>query len=313
MSTPPFLNFKADSGATAHFHQMTPHLHHHPISTSNPAVHVIVPNGNIMTSTATAQLPLPSLTAASTKSHAFPTLASGSLLSVGQICDNACTAVFNSSSVRMYHNQDVTITPARPPFLTGTGNMPFEPLYNIRIPTTLPPLQGHACNALTSKLPHLQDRIAFYHASLFSPVLPTWTYAMNEGFLDSFPALTTKQVTQYAPRSKATSLGHMHAQRSNIKSTKPTAPPVPMPAPSKCTNIIYTDCRSITGNIGSDQTGRFVVPSTSGNNYLFILFDYDSNSIHAEPIPNRKKKSIKAAYEKKLCLLQRHGLHPKLH
>jgi hypothetical protein len=80
---------------------------------------------------------------------------------------------------------------------------------------------------------------------------------------------------------------------------------------SQRTNNVYTDCRAITGKIRLDQTGRFIVPSTSGNNYLFIL--YDSNLIQAEPILNRKKESIKAAYEKILCLLQRRGLHPQLH
>ncbi len=105
----------------------------------------------------------------------------------------------------------------------------------------------------------------------------------------------------------------MHAQRSNIRSTKDTAIVTNTQASSQRTNNIYADCRAITGNIGLDQTGRFIVPSTSGNNYLFILYDYDSNSIQAEPIPNRKKESIKAAYEKMLRLLQRRGLHPQLH
>jgi hypothetical protein len=154
----------------------------------------------------------------------------------------------------------------------------------------------HTANSLTGKLPHLQDRIAFYHAALFSPVLSTWTHAINAGYLDSWPALTTKQVTQYAPQSEATSLlGHMHAQCSNIRSTKNTASVTNTQASSQRTNNIYADYRAITGNIGSDQTGRFIVPSTSGNNNKFILYDYDSNSIQAEPIPNRKKESIKAA------------------
>jgi hypothetical protein len=69
----------------------------------------------------------------------------------------------------------------------------------------------------------------------------------------------------------------------------------------------------MTGQVGSDQTGRFIVPSTSGNNYIFVLYDYDSNSIHAEPIPNRKQASIKTAYETVLRLLQGRGLRPKLH
>ena len=218
MSTPPFLNFKADSGTTAHFHQQTSHLKHKSISESNPAAHVIVPNGNIMTSTATAHLPLPNLLPRTTKSHAFTKLASGSLLSVGQICDNDCTAVFNATSVNMYRNQDLRILPMRPPIISGTRNMPSDPLYNIRLPTTT-----NRANAMTAKLPYLQDRIAFYHAALFSPVLSTWTHAINAGYLDSWPDLTSKQITQYAPRSEATAMGHMHAQRSNIRCSIPPA------------------------------------------------------------------------------------------
>jgi hypothetical protein len=90
--------------------------------------------------------------------------------------------------------------------------MPFEPLYNICLPTTPISILAHAINSMTSSIPHLQDRITFYHATLFSPVLSAWIYVINAGFLDSWPALTAKQVTQYAPRSKASCMGHMHAQ-----------------------------------------------------------------------------------------------------
>jgi hypothetical protein len=180
---------------------------------------------------------------------------------------------------------------------------------------------------------------------MFSPVISTWTDAINAGFLDSFPELTAKQVHQYRPHSEATTMGHMHAQRSNLRSTKlpkpmlhngslqsqtpghntpdsPTYADVlrrhsttvpPLKSVYHRTHRIYTDCQTITGQVGSDQTGRFVVPSTSGNNYIFVLYDYDSNSIHAEPIPNRKQASIKNAYETVLRLLQRRGLRPKLH
>jgi hypothetical protein len=33
-----------------------------------------------------------------------------------------------------------------------------------------------------------------------------------------------------------------------------------------------------------DQTARFVIPSSTGNNQLLVAYDYDSNSIHAEPM-----------------------------
>jgi hypothetical protein len=39
-----------------------------------------------------------------------------------------------------------------------------------------------------------------------------------------------------------------------------------------------------TGQIYTDQTGRFVTPSSTGHNYLLVLYDFDSNAILAEPI-----------------------------
>jgi hypothetical protein len=39
-----------------------------------------------------------------------------------------------------------------------------------------------------------------------------------------------------------------------------------------------------TGQVYTNQTGRFITPSSNGNNYLLILYDYDSNAILAEPL-----------------------------
>jgi hypothetical protein len=39
-----------------------------------------------------------------------------------------------------------------------------------------------------------------------------------------------------------------------------------------------------TGQIYTDQTGRFILPSSTGNNYLMILYDYDSNHIFVQPM-----------------------------
>jgi hypothetical protein len=63
----------------------------------------------------------------------------------------------------------------------------------------------------------------------------------------------------------------------------------------------------------SDQTGRFPVPSSRGNNYLFILYHQDTNSIHAVAIPNRQAASIRDAWEKTHQMLIRQGHPPYLH
>ncbi|KAI2511404.1 hypothetical protein MHU86_3015 [Fragilaria crotonensis] len=63
----------------------------------------------------------------------------------------------------------------------------------------------------------------------------------------------------------------------------------------------------------SDQTGRFHVPSSRGNNYIFVLYHQDTNSIHAVAIPNRQAASIRNAWETTHKLLLRQGHPPDLH
>jgi hypothetical protein len=66
------------------------------------------------------------------------------------------------------------------------------------------------------------------------------------------------------------------------------------------------------GMVFTDQTGRLPKQSKSGNNYLLVLYDYDSNYTHAEPIPNRSANSILTAYQQAHSLLVNAGLRPKL-
>ena len=72
-----YINMNLDSGASANFHGISHHLHHRPTSTAYPFVSVIVPNGNIMTSQSTTNLPLPELKSSAIISHGFKSLASG--------------------------------------------------------------------------------------------------------------------------------------------------------------------------------------------------------------------------------------------
>jgi hypothetical protein len=61
-----------------------------------------------------------------------------------------------------------------------------------------------------------------------------------------------------------------------------------------------------------DRTGQFVTPSSNGNNYLLILYDFDSNCILTEPFKTRTAKFILTGYQAlhtRLCLA---GLRPQL-
>jgi hypothetical protein len=88
--------------------------------------------------------------------------------------------------------------------------------------------------------------------------------------------------------------GHLDQIRKNQRSTKT---PVELPASSKReetddffptspnsgarTHFCYATCLEYTEQIFTDQTGRFITPSSTGYNQLFVLYDYDSsNSAH---------------------------------
>ena len=59
----------------------------------------------------------------------------------------------------------------------------------------------------------------------------------------------------------------------------------------------------------SDQTGRFPYRSSRGNEYIMVMYDYDSNAILATPLKNRQAKTIADAWELLHNRLTSHG-HP---
>ena len=91
--------------------------------------------------------------------------------------------------------------------------------------------------------------------------------------------------------------------------------PVPDSPRNDRTHYCYAsvvDIRSPEGQVYSDQTGRLPIPSSHGNNYLFVLYDYDSNHIFAEPMKGRYAKDILEAYKEVHARLVHCGLRPRL-
>ena len=60
----------------------------------------------------------------------------------------------------------------------------------------------------------------------------------------------------------------------------------------------------------TDPTGRFLVPSTKGNEYILCGYDYDSNQMFAEPMKNRKKANQIKAVTTIILKLKASGLRP---
>ena len=56
-----------------------------------------------------------------------------------------------------------------------------------------------------------------------------------------------------------------------------------------------------------DITGSFPFKSSRGNQYIYIIYDYDSNYILAEPIKTRQAREIALTWEKMYVRLSKNG------
>jgi hypothetical protein len=177
--------------------------------------------------------------------------------------------------------------------------------------------------------------VAFAHAALFSPSLSTLQQALQKNYLPTFPGISPKLLSKYPPNSIATAKGHLDQTRKNVQSTKPkqttlspalAAAVVPLPCnhdddndffpPSTPPGLPIDHCFAAvmesTGQIFTGQTGRFILPSSQGFTQLLVLYCYDANYIHAEPMKSKTAAAILKAYQAAYTTLTAAGLKPRL-
>lgn len=201
----------ADTGSTGHFLPADT-----PVLNKRPAIHPITihnPNGTIMHSTHIAELNVPTLPLAARKAHIVPALHSLPLLSIGQLCDAGCQITLDADRMQVKHNDNIALTGLRnsESRLWHVDLAPTCPTTSDAGPTTtdqhVPTADQHCLGAIGSATP--ADLVAFAHASLFSPALPTLAKAIDKGFLTNFPGLTAKALRKYPPQSYAMVKGHL--------------------------------------------------------------------------------------------------------
>ena len=84
-----------DTGTTAHCFLKESNVYK--IRKVDVGINVMSPNGGITQSISTAEVNLPHISKKARDAHIFLSLASGSLYSVGKLCDNGCEAYFNKN------------------------------------------------------------------------------------------------------------------------------------------------------------------------------------------------------------------------
>ena len=173
----------ADTGATGHF-MLIKTILLHLRKASNP-ISVRLPNGTAIQSTHQGLLPLAMLPEAARKAHILPGLASHSLISIAQLCDNGCTAFFDKEQCHIIHNRKTILKGPRCPktklWLLPTNNM----IHMINLMVTTEGETHH--KQVTTKGEYTQDfcnnayqqkttkeLLQYLHAAAFSPTTETW-------------------------------------------------------------------------------------------------------------------------------------------
>jgi hypothetical protein len=126
------------------------------------------------------------------------------------------------------------------------------------------------------------------HSSLFSPALSTLEIPLAKSFITNSPGLTASNLRRHSPVSRPMDKGHLDRSRQNQRYTKPALIEAddgnfdideyhPEPANTKSHRCSAAGIKP-AGQIYTDQTGRFVIPSSSGNNYLMVLYGRATSS-----------------------------------
>ena len=138
------------------------------------------------------------------------TIKNGKLVLSGTCTDNSQLWISDDiKSSNTLYNEAATVK---------TFSQVAEPQTTINLLSSHTP--SHAANALCPE-PHLAARIAFSHATLFSPEISTFCSDIDAVLLHSLPGnITSSQVRKHIIFSEAMHKGHLDQERQGIRSTK---------------------------------------------------------------------------------------------
>jgi antitoxin (DNA-binding transcriptional repressor) of toxin-antitoxin stability system len=281
-----------------------------------------VANGNVCRAKYVTKLPFSKLSAKATQADSFEDFPS-SLMSVGQVSDDGTVSIFHKDGVTVHKEEDVLITCHGKPILIGIRDKHGR----YRIPLMQQKGQGQPrkpskkarqtlrqANSVYD-LPSIEQAIKWMHAVCGYPVKSTWMKAVKVGNFVGWPLLTETNISKYYPETDETPKGHMNQQRKNVRSTKKPFEQCNVAAALRGKKVkdIFMKTYDFRETVFSDQTGQFPTRSQSGNKYIMVMVEIDSNAILVEPMKSRKEHEMMRAYDVLVKRLQNANIHPRKH
>jgi hypothetical protein len=163
-----------------------------------------------MKSSLTADLDIPELNAAASKTHVFPGMAHHSLLSVGQLCDEGYKVTSQRDTVTICNSENYKLLSGPRDETTG--------LWRINLTQT----DKHKPDPIANNVYELRNTgalVQYLHKALFSPTKAAMLQAVKYGRLITWPGLTVDAINKHLRLTPATAMDHMNQRRQNIRST----------------------------------------------------------------------------------------------
>ncbi len=242
--------------------------------------------------------------------HILPNL-QASLMSVSVLADNGCTTIFHphQNGVTVHGPEGVRIDATKEALLqgwrdsAGLWKVPLTDRVTEHAPIAVAqdrPAPHFAVNSVY-ELPSTEKVVRFLHGALGFPTKATMLAAARNGNLNTFPGLSTENVSKFFPESVETQKGHMRQSKQGVRSTKVIDEDAALqfkPVPGVKFKDVYLRVRDMTKKpMFTDQTGRFPITSSKGNKYLMIACELDGNYIDAEPLKSKTTSDLVSAYQ----------------
>lgn len=308
---------KADTGASRHFIKEKHQEYLSNLTEIDNGPCATLPDNTKIHPTYVGELPITAtMTKQAKEALVYPKIENESLLSIGQLCDDNCVAIFT--------RQNLYILKDGVPILEGKRNY-IDRLWDVHLKSKTnenSAKQKEQLNYIVLQNQTKRDLAQFLHACAFSPAVSTLQAAISKGNFITWPGINTVNFKKLIKTTTATAKGHLDQERANLRSTKNTIDMEPLTQKDhfldkedKKTYHCYATAIAApeSNKTYSDQTGRFPFRSSRGNSYIFVMYVYDANGILVQAVKDRKGSSLTAAWKQCQTRLTKHGHRTCLH
>ena len=166
---------------------------------------------------------------------------------------------------------------------------------------------------------NIEKLILFLYTALGRPNKTTLIKAIQQGHFTTWPSLTVKILKKYIQGDIINAKGHMHLKRQVKNKTKEDKK-IPNNIEEEITHPIQEEVNvktnlnfvktEETGLYGTDLTGKVPIRSKRGNKYIFVLYNWDTNSIISRAIKDRKDTEFVRVHDEIIEELTVKGVTP---